>query len=332
PAGATPAAPTEEAPPGPTPAAPSTAAAPLPTAAPVDTQGVGGQVTYRAGDRVYRLAASEGATPEEISLALDQLAPGEDEWLNISATGEWLLLSTTRFDAECAGWACLVLLPGDLSTFEVVRAGGVVLHPASAAVAAQATTIVYEDGGGPQERDLWVVYLQGDGWSTPQLLTGESPYAYNSLPSLSPDGGRVLFDCGAVPYGQEGTAICLVDIASGDFQVVLAPDQGPETSEQNALHHPAFAPDGSIVFEADWQGERIWRLPAGGTEPVLVSTEFSNDNSPCVLPDGRIASLWLNRPGGSGLHEIKVMTADGSDYFMALIDVDVTDSGLGCGL
>ena len=69
----------------------------------------------------------------------------------------------------------------------------------------------------------------------------------------------------------------------------------------------------------------------GASEPVLVTTEFNNDNSPCVLPDGRVASLWLDRPDGEGDHEIKVMAPDGGGYIMILTDVDVFDVGLGCG-
>ena len=45
-----------------------------------------------------------------------------------------------------------------------------------------------------------------------------------------------------------------------------------------------------------------------------------------------IASLWLNRPEGQGYHELKVMAADGSSYFMLLNESsDVADIGLGCG-
>jgi len=64
---------------------------------------------------------------------------------------------------------------------------------------------------------------------------------------------------------------------------------------------------------------------------VRVNASYSNDNSPCVLPDGRIVSLWLNRPGGQGFHELKVMAADGSGGVVLLPDVDVFDVGLGCG-
>jgi hypothetical protein len=64
---------------------------------------------------------------------------------------------------------------------------------------------------------------------------------------------------------------------------------------------------------------------------VLVSW-VTNDNSPCVLPDGRIVSLWLGRPGNrNGVHELKVMNEDGSRARMLLENVDVDDIGTGCG-
>ena len=65
--------------------------------------------------------------------------------------------------------------------------------------------------------------------------------------------------------------------------------------------------------------------------PLNETAEFGNDNSPCVLGDGRIASLWLDRPGGEGLYELKIMAADGSSFFMTLKGTGVLDIGLGCG-
>jgi len=79
-------------------------------------------------------------------------------------------------------------------------------------------------------------------------------------------------------------------------------------------------------------GEQIWRLPPGASQPVRVADAFGNDNSPCVLPDGRTVSLWLDRPAGTGVHELKVMAPDGSSFFMLLPDVDVLDAGIGCAL
>jgi hypothetical protein len=114
--------------------------------------------------------------------------------------------------------------------------------------------------------------------------------------------------------------------------VLASPDSPPAgLSPGGALRQPDFAPDGSLVFEGDWDGERIWRLPAGASTPVEVGNQFHNDNSPCVLPNGRAASLWMDRPGGQGIHELKVMNADGGGYDMLVTDTDIADVGLGCG-
>ncbi|MBN1484888.1 MAG: hypothetical protein JXA37_09215 [Chloroflexia bacterium] len=323
--------------PTPTPTATPTAAPTstvTPTVGPTPTATPGsGYVTYRLGEQLYRIPARQGAVPENVSAALDSLAPGvEDDFLNLSPAGDWLLLSTDRFHPDCAGWTCLALVSADLSAGEVISAGGsLVRSDGFAAVASGGDLVVYVHGDGSHTRDLWAASRSGGAWSAPIELTTDSPYAWNHQPALSADGGTVVFDCADAPYGQEGTAICEVGSDGSGFRVVLTPAEGPGGSAGNALHHPDYAPDGSIVFEADWDGEQIWRLPAGESTPVRISEQFGNDNSPCLLPDGRIVSLWLGRPDGQGDHEIKVMTADASSYFMLLIDQDVLDIGIGCG-
>ncbi len=60
--------------------------------------------------------------------------------------------------------------------------------------------------------------------------------------------------------------------------------------------------------------------------------DVHDDNSPCVLPDGRIASLWLDRDGNqSGAHELKLMNADGTGGVMLVTEKDIQDIGIGCG-
>ncbi len=287
-----------------------------------------------AGGHVYRIAAREGATPQDISAALDTLASGsDDDFLNISPDGRWLLLNTDRFHSSCSGWPCLALVKSDLSAGEVISAGGTVIHAEGfAAVASGGGLVVYPADGPPHATDLWAIAHNGNGWLTPTLLTGGSPYKYNYQPAISSDGSRVVFDCGDQPYAGAGTALCEVKTNGSDFRVMLTPAQGPGGSDQNALHCPDYAPNGDLIFEADWEsGEQIWRLAAGSSVPLQVSEQFGNDNSPCVLPDGRIVSLWLGRPDSSDYHELKAMSADGSDYVMVLTGIDVADIGIGCG-
>jgi hypothetical protein len=286
----------------------------------------GGWITYRLPEgHIYRLAAAEGAEPQDISSALDALAPAAtDEWLNISPDGAWLLLSTERFDPACNGWACLVLVDAGLTSYEVVRVGSDVIHP-SGFSAIGPDVIVYPSASEAHATDLWALKRVDGLWIGPTLLTSDSPYNWNSLPAISADGSRILFDCGNEPYGGTGTAICEVNIDGSEFLVRFDAGDGV------ALHHADYAPEG-IVFESNWEGnERIWYAEPE-SELVLVLGDFGNDNSPCVLSDGRVVSLWLGRPGNDpGYHEIKVMSSEGSASFMALTDVDVLDGGLGCG-
>jgi len=127
---------------------------------------------------------------------LDAISPGPDEWINTSPDGAWLLLSTERFHADCAGWACLAIVKGDLSSGEAVLVGGNVVHPAGySAVAPGGNVIVYEDAGaGANARDLWVITRTGATWSAPLVLTDASPFFFNQHPSFAADGSTILFD------------------------------------------------------------------------------------------------------------------------------------------
>jgi hypothetical protein len=56
-------------------------------------------------------------------------------------------------------------------------------------------------------------------------------------------------------------------------------------------HRPAHAPDGTFVFEGNPVGvEEIFRVSRGGV-PALISPNYEDDNSPCVLRNGMIASF-----------------------------------------
>ena len=298
-----------------------------------------GHVTYTFEDQVYRIKAEPGAIPENISQKLDNLSPlpqgGSDENLNISPDGNWLALITERFDPDCAGWACLALVANDVSSGEVVRINGEVIHSGGGmpVIASGGNLIIYHSREGTHTINLWAVRrdTSASPWDTPVELTKSSNYAYNEWPAINDDGSKILFNCTDEPYSND-TNICEVGTDAKNFHVLVRPGDSPAVLPDVAdLHSPDYAPDGSIVFEADWDGENIWRLAAGANQPIKITDDFNNDNSPCVLPDGSIASLWLNRPGGSDYHELKVMRPDGSSYFMLITGQDIDDIGLGCG-
>jgi len=293
-----------------------------------------GRIAFTTDQGVFLIEALDGASPVNVSQALDQLSSGSgDRQINISPDGQWLVLETERFDSECDDWACLVVIAADLSSGEAIRAGGEIVHPEGyAAIASGGNLVVYSSNEGPHGVDLWAVNRANNGWGAPILLSASSPFDFNFQPAISDDGRKVVFNCGPESYAGEGSAICEVSVEASAFQIMLTPADAPSGFPSNgALNHPDYALDGSIIFESDWGGEQIWRLATGSSVPERLTNEFGNDNSPCVLPDGRIVSLWLGRPDGESVHEIKVMTANGENFLMPLLNVDVFDGGIGCG-
>ena len=280
---------------------------------------------------IYRVDATDGAEAEDLTETLDELGPAAiDDWVTISPDGEWLLLGTQRFDPECAGWQCIAVVPADLSGGEAVRTSAGVIHPDGfGTIASGGDLIVYHTSGGPHALDLWAVTRDGDAWSDPVPLTAESPYEYNHIAAISADGTRVVFDCGDLPYADEGTAICDVATDGSDFQVLLTPDDAPPGIEPGgAFHHPDYAPNGDIIFQASWSGA-LWRLPADGGDPEPVSADFDGESSPCVLADGRIASIWFGQPGNEGMPTLKIMTPDGAAFIVPVTDFLIED--ITCG-
>lgn len=290
-------------------------------------------MTYGVGGKHYRATMSSPVTTENLSDALDAHSAGGDSWLAPSPAGDWFVLETTRLG--CDGWSCLAVAKGDLSSVETIKVGGEVVHgDRYSAIASGGQRVVYPIKGGPHELDLYTINRQAQGWGTPILLTANSPYSYNAQPNISENGDKVVFDCGEDPYNQPPTSICEVHTDGTQFRVVWTPEQGAtgETGRADAaLHHPDYFADGSILFEGDWSGEKLWRLTGDGP-PVEITDLFGNDNSPCALPNNCIVSLWLERPNSPGIHEMKVMDPSGGNFSMVVVDRDVVDTGTGCSL
>jgi hypothetical protein len=288
-----------------------------------------GHILYKQpGGAYYLVEAKAGAQPRNVSAALGAVSQGGEQHAAMSADGKWLVLNTTRFG--CANDQCLAVVPIDLSRGEPLVAGGsrVTGIDVRPAIASGGDAVVFADGGGPHTLDLYVTRRQGGAWSARSLLTAQMSTSHAHDFQISADGLRVVFDCGPDPYGAAGTSVCEVGLDGAGFRVVSAPADLPGGS---ANHHPSPARDGSVVFEGTWGGEQIWRVSTGKPAKVATAKTFPDDNSPCVLPDGRVASLWLNRPGNPGNHELKIMNADGSGDFMLVTGVDIVDDGITCG-
>jgi hypothetical protein len=298
-----------------------------------------GHVAFRLMDdnHVHRAAAGTPPVVEDVSVELEAASSGADSGLSLSHDGKLAAVITTRFG--CANFECLALVPiGDAlmpSAATVPKAAGQQLHPADRpALANGGAFIVYSSGDGPHMRDLFIVRKTASGdYSQPLLLTGASTFDFNLLPSLTRDETSLVYDCSATGSKVQAS-LCRVGLDGSGWALTLAGSGGPGATAMNEVHSADFAPDGTtLVFEADWSAagnQRIWKRTANGTLSQF-NPMFTNDVTPCVLPDGRIVSLWLNRPGNmGGVHELKVMSADGAAFSMLLENADVTDIGISC--
>jgi hypothetical protein len=299
-----------------------------------------GIITYTLNGHVYYIQENGSAPPVDVTAKLNRTSTGNgDSQLNVSPNGAWFVMRGRRLASECLDWDCLIVMNAKLSQAYALKAGGQLAHPDGfSAISSDGKTIVYPLGGGPSHQlDLWKITQNAQGvWSAPVVLTASLParYAWNSQPAISSDGSKVLFDCGPQAYGGPGTAICEIGIDGSGFRVVTSPANKPPNQADGSENHHADYADGGIVFEGDWSGERLWRLTAGtaaaSLAPQAVRYALSNDNSPCVLRSGQIASLWLSRTGNpNGYHELKIMGPQG--YKMLVIGKDINDVGLGCG-
>lgn len=283
-------------------------------------------LSYSDGTSFHQ-RASDGRGTRGVSSALDELSTGTDSALMFSGNGEWLVVLSSRFG--CAGWDCLARVDGELSEGQAIEVpaappfdDGRVHATGSAAISSDGNVVVFQSSGGTHATDLFVTRLEGGAWTAPVELTSASSSAYHLSPVLSASATKVVFNCGEDPYAQTQNGICEVGTDASGLRTVYLPATG-------TARFPAYAPDGTVVFEGEFEGgELIYRVNAsGGGVPVrLTHAGASDDNSPCVFADGRIASLWLP----DGLHEAKVMDASGASYEMVVTGIDIADVGIGC--
>jgi hypothetical protein len=301
-----------------------------------------GTVVFTLGDDVYRITANSGSSPENLSELVWGSTRKADRRINVSHDGAWLIWESQNADPKCDGVGCLIVAPSSnpkarqVVKYPVTIRGTPTLQTVTAlagiaAIASGGNLIVFPFST-PEGIGLFTLKRAGSNWDGPGSITAQLGPKFNDFPSLSNDGGKVVFDCGNVPYGNEGTDICQINTDGTGFTMVFENDsRSREAVQAGALHHPSFAADGSVTFEASWNGEQLWRAKKGDIEATRISS-VNNDNSPCVLPDGRVVSLWLDRAGNSsGAHELRVVNADGNNPLMLMTGRDISDIGIGCG-
>lgn len=299
----------------------------------------GAHVVYQAqgNNHLFRIDATPGAKPEDISAKLDALGTGSDEFIDVSPDGDWMIVGATRFGCD---QSCLALIGRDACTAQVVMTGGnPVTAIGAAAVASGGNAIVFPVEKTSARRDLFVIRRSDPTtWTTPINITVGSPGSQNQRPAISADGAKVVFDCGSNPSSGAGTSLCEVGLDGQGLRVVKAADLGVTVTADTYLEHGDYAKDGSLVFEATFnEPAQIWQLVAGkpralnGDKLPTGELKFGADTSPCVLPDDRVVSTWAFRDPAKGVHELKITDLAGTKPQLLLADVDVVDNGIGCG-
>jgi hypothetical protein len=265
-----------------------------------------GHIAFVGGDsrRIFRVEARPNGRVEDVSARLESLSrKGDDNWVAASPDGQWLLIETERFDKDCAGYSCLALVAGDLSSGESVRVNGtngeLLRASQPGTIGPGGRVIVYPgEGKDGHDTDLFATTLTNGVWSVPVRLTGASQKKFNIDPALSNDGSRVVFTCGTEQYGGGSDAsICEVHTDGSGFRVLLDSKSPPTgVTGEWTFRSPRYEPDGSTVFIVQ-SGSQLWRLAPGAPEPVRISTSDSDSSALCVLPDGRLATSWGGQPG-----------------------------------
>lgn len=302
---------------------------------------------------LWRIEPAEAATPFNISEKLDLIATQPSHVhqgpIKVAPDGTFYAFFSEAFDADSAGAPGLTIAPSSLASAQTVKVNGLTIHGDNTQGGAQpcdgGNTVVYVDAGDqtvmptPHTRDIWIVSrpnAQGS-WTAPVCISRDSGFAYNTWPTLSADGTKVLFDQGAAPGRASGTSIGEVGLTGNGYRTVVSAADLPLAAAATYCHSPSYDTNGDIVFESDGAGgQQVWRVPAAGGTPAAVNSTFTNDKSPYVLPDGRIASLWLDSPGGVGKNEIKIMDSaglnDANITSPSVLFDQIDDIGLGCGI
>ncbi len=300
----------------------------------------GAHIVYQAqgNNHLFRIDATPGAKPEDISAKLDVLgATGSDEFINVSPDGDWMIVGATRLGCDAS---CAALVGRDVCSAQVIVSEGVPISPSgTSAVASGGNAVVFPSDKIAGRRDLYVVRRQDPTTWTPAVnLTAASKGIWNQRPAISADGTKVVFDCGADPSSGPGTAVCQVGLDGNGLTVLKAGDLAATVTPDTYLAHGDFAGDGSLVVEATLNATaQVWQIT--GTKPRVLNGEqlptgeykFAADTGPCVLPDDRVVSTWAQRIPGKGVHELKITDLAGTTPQLLLADVDVVDNGLGCG-
>ena len=112
-------------------------------------------------------------------------------------------------------------------------------------------------------KDLFKLTVLAFFWLAGTAISVAAEYYVSTTGDDTTGNGAITTPYQTIQHVLDNVAASGEIITDGQgFRVVLTPTDSPVGLPDEAdMHSPDYAPDGSIVFEADWDGEQIWRLP-----------------------------------------------------------------------
>jgi Tol biopolymer transport system component len=149
----------------------------------------------------------------------------------------------------------------------------------------------------PSTKDIWIVGSDGKGLRRLTGGPGNLSYGYNSNPSFSPDGAKVIFS----------------STRDGNSEIYEISVEG--TGLKNLTSHPAqdsfptYSPDGrAIAFVSDRDGpplsQALWLMDVDGSNPQKLLELEGGIRSPDFSPDGKRIVFEAGTPGHQQIYQI----------------------------
>lgn len=195
-----------------------------------------------------------------------------------------------------------------------MRRSGVALAALALVAAACRDTNIVDPGGGSDTDGVIVfasnstdnnfeIYRIGADGSGLRRLTDARDFN-DRAPVLSHDGARIAWEREIATAGGDLTAVEIWTMNADGTDARVAVRNG------SFNRAPSWGPAGEMVFASRVTGsDQIYRLAAGATEPVRLTTSGAADQNPRISPDGQRIVFQSNRALD---FDIYVMAADGT--------------------
>ena len=266
-----------------------------------------GGPTYRVASDVMRvwvrrnhpldavIAASDAYRSKRVKVTSSRRRKRID-WLGLGLWGIALLLVA----AIAMVWRSrdLAVVWNHQPTVEVAESPTVVRQTAEPTPEAGVAPgyIVFQAKSAPDAS--WDIYIMRSDGSDPKRLTESE--ADDTLPSLSPDGRKILF-----VTDRDGNREIYVMNRNGSDQTNLTRNAADDWT-------PAWSPDGSKIAFSSFRDGRweLYVMSADGTNPRRLTAHPAADYGPSWAPSGEQIAFVSNRSGNLDIHLIAL--ADGS--------------------